>query len=167
MGARPWVTEAVRRTGAVFAEVHYPEAYTAQQLAHREHVSGHRVAKVVVVYADGKPTMLVLPASHRVNFDRLREALKAKEISLASESEVAGLFPDCETGAEPPLRHGGLEMLMDREMRVDGDILFNAGTHEDGIMMPFAAWFGLAHPRVEAFAVEPGRMPPRPAGEED
>lgn len=167
MGARPWVMEQVRRTGAVFAEVHYPEAYTAQQLAHREHVSGHRVAKVVVVYADGRPMMLVLPASHRVNFDRLRETLKAKEISLASESEVSGLFPDCETGAEPPLRHGDLDVTMDPSMKVEGDILFSAGTHADGIMMPFTAWYDLVHPRVEPFAVEPGRLPPRPEGVED
>jgi hypothetical protein len=35
--------------GIPFEEVHHAEAYTAQEVAQREHFSGHRVAKVVVV----------------------------------------------------------------------------------------------------------------------
>ena len=42
--------------GIPFEEMHHPEAYTGQKVAQRaQHFSGHRVAKVVVVMADGRP----------------------------------------------------------------------------------------------------------------
>src|SRR3712207_7396677 len=43
-------------------------------------VSGHRVAKVVGVLADGRPVELILPASRRVMLDRVREVLGAAEV---------------------------------------------------------------------------------------
>ena len=54
--------------------VHYrlsrhDEAYTAQDLAAAEHVSGREVIKPVVVQADGQLVMCALPASYRVDLD--------------------------------------------------------------------------------------------------
>lgn len=154
MNAQAWVAETVQRAGAPFQKLHHPRALTAQQLAEKEHVSGKRVCKVVVVMADGKPKMLVLPASRSVDLILLRAALGAQAVELAAESEVAALFPDCEVGAEPPLR-AGMEVVMDRAMEVEGDVVFPAGTHEEAIRMPFKDWFRLVQPRVESFSVRP------------
>jgi Ala-tRNA(Pro) deacylase len=46
------------------------------------------LAKVVVVMADGRPVELILPASRRVNLDRVRTVLHAHEIRLATEAEM-------------------------------------------------------------------------------
>lgn len=155
MGARTWVTERLK--GAAFEEVHHSRAMTATELAHHEHVSGHRVAKVVVVFADGKPTMLVLPASHRVVMWRVKEALGVKEVRMAEEGDLLRLYPDCEVGAEPPLAPcDWVPVLMDEAMRVDGDIVFNGGTHTDGIRMRFEQWFRRVGPRVASFTEETG-----------
>ncbi len=163
MSAKMWISELLRRENIEFREVKHPTAFTAQELAHSEHVSGHRVAKVVVVFADGKPMMLVLPASRRVLLSSLQELTNSEEIHLASEADMSLLFPDCEVGAEPPLRHGEkMPVWMDESMQVEGEFVFSGGTHRDGIHMDFKDWFDLVDPRVESFTVEPGRFPPRP-----
>jgi Ala-tRNA(Pro) deacylase len=122
-------------------------------VAQREHVSGHRVAKVVCVMADGRPVELVLPASRRVRLDWLHEVLRAREVRLASEDEMQAHFPDCEVGAIPALRHWkGVDVVMDGHLRVSGDVLIHGGTHHDAITMRFDDWFELVNPRVEWFS---------------
>jgi len=143
----------LEQRGIRYQELHHPEAFTAQQVAQAEHVSGHHVAKVVVIMADGRPYELVLPASRRVMLDRVREALGANDVRLASEAEMERLFADCEVGAIPPLPAGGqVSMIMDETMRVPGDIVFQSGTHTDAVRMQFEDWFRMANPRLASFS---------------
>jgi prolyl-tRNA editing enzyme YbaK/EbsC (Cys-tRNA(Pro) deacylase) len=37
---------------------------------------------------------------------------------------------------------------MDHSLEVEGDILFQAGTHTDAIRLPFRDWFDLVRPEV-------------------
>jgi hypothetical protein len=46
---------------------------------------------------------------------------------------------------------------------VDGDILFQAGTHFDAVRMRFADWFALVQPRVEHFTA-PATFSETPGG---
>jgi Ala-tRNA(Pro) deacylase len=158
MSTATWIKNELEQQGVSFEERHHPQVYTAQAVAQCEHVSGHRMAKVVVVMADGRPVELILPASRRVVLDWVREILGAREVRLATEHEMEQHFTDCEPGAIPALRHwAGVEVLMDRSLRVDGDILFQAGTHCDAIRMRFDDWFRLVNPRVEMFSMADNR----------
>jgi Ala-tRNA(Pro) deacylase len=148
-----WLRQVLQHRGINFEEYHHRDAYTAQYVAHREHVSGHRVAKVVVVMADDRLVELVLPASRKVDLDRAKTVLHAHTIRLASEEEMEKVFTDCEVGAEPPLRHWkDVEVLMDRSLEVEGDILFQAGTHADAIRLNFQDWFWMVKPQVASFS---------------
>ena len=118
-------------------------------MAQREHVSGHRVAKVVCVLADGRPVELVLPASRRVMLDWVRELLGAREVRLATEEELGRYFTDCELGAIPALRHWDVDVIMDSHLCRDGDIYLLGGTHRDALRMNFDDWFAMVNPRVE------------------
>jgi Ala-tRNA(Pro) deacylase len=142
--------------GIPFEELHHREAYTAQQVAAREHVSGHRVAKVVVVMVDGHPVELILPATRRVDLRRVRLFLDATTVRLATEAEMENVFTDCEVGAIPALQQcPGITVLMDRSLNVDGAILFQAGTHTDAIRLNFRDWYELVRPQVATFSSEP------------
>jgi len=152
MSTATWVKNMLDEGGLAYEELHHPEAFTAQEMAQREHVTGHRVAKVVVAIADGHPIELILPATRRVLLGQLRMRLGARDVRLASEQEMEQHFADCELGAMPPLRHWqGVDVVMDDSMRVDGDIVFQAGTHFDAVRMRFADWFALVKPRVDYF----------------
>ncbi len=153
MATTAWIKSMLDRRGIPYEELHHRVVFSAQEVAEAEHISGHRVAKVVVVYADGRPVELILPASRRVVLDRVREILGARDVRLASEAEMAQVFNDCETGATPPLRHWkDVTVLMDFAMEVPGDIVFQAGTHEDTIRLKYQDWFALVNPRVESFS---------------
>ncbi len=151
-----WIRKTLELYGVPFVELHHPEAYTAQRVAQQEHVSGHRVAKVVVVMADGRPVELILPASRHVNLERVRAVLHADDIRLATEAEMEKYFADCDVGAVPPLRHWqDVDVLMDRSLNVDGDIVMQAGTHADAIRMRFRDWYEMVNPQVASFS-DPG-----------
>jgi len=143
----------LERRGLPFEEFHHREVYTAQDLAHHEHISGHRVAKVVVAVADGKFVELVLPASRHIDLARVKLVLGARSVRLATEDEMAAVFTDCDVGAVPPLRHWeGVAVVMDRALNVEGDILFCAGTHSDAIRLSFRDWYELVKPQVASIS---------------
>jgi Ala-tRNA(Pro) deacylase len=150
MATAVWIRDDLDRRGIAYQELHHRGAFTAQEVAQREHISGHRVAKVVCVMADGRPVELVLPASRRVALPWVGKLLGADDIRMATEDELERCFPDCELGAIPALRHWrGVEVIMDGHLRVDGDILIMGGTHRDAIRVRFDDWFQMVDPRVE------------------
>lgn len=159
MATLAWIKSALDRRGIRYQEVRHSAVYSAQELAHAEHVSGHRVAKVVVVLADGHPAELILPASRQVVFAEVARVLGAKEVRLATEPELAKLFADCEVGAVPALPHAkGVKVLLDEALAGPGEILFQAGTHQDAIKLNFEDWLKVATPRIDSFS-EPLQEP--------
>jgi Ala-tRNA(Pro) deacylase len=160
MATATWIRAELDQRGVTYQELHHPEVFTAQAMAQREHVSGHRVAKVVAVLADDRPIELILPASRRVNLNRVRDTLGARFVRLASEDEMEKFFPDCERGAVPALRHwGNVEVLMDDRLKGPGDIVFQAGTHSDAVRMRFDDWFPMVNPRVASFSEPVSNLP--------
>lgn len=148
-----WIRKMLALRRIPFEELHHHEAFTAQTVAKCEHMSGHRVAKVVVVMIDGHPVELILPASRHVVLEKVRQALNAQQARLATEEEMKTFFTDCETGAIPALRHWkDVPVLMDLSMKVEGNILFQAGTHCDAVRLSFRDWFELVNPQVVTFS---------------
>jgi hypothetical protein len=41
---------------------------------------------------------------------------------------------------------------MDRSLNVEGDILFQAGTHSDAVRLSFRDWYELVNPQVATFS---------------
>lgn len=124
-------------------------AYTAQELAAAEHVPGREHAKVAIVKAGKRFVMVVLPAPRKIDFRELAAILPEKEARLASEDEFAGLFPGCEPGAMPPFGDlFAMEVIADRSLEQDEDIVFQAGSHNESIRMKYADFKRLVRPRV-------------------
>jgi Ala-tRNA(Pro) deacylase len=144
------------RLEAYFREKHiefqamtHPPAYTAQDVAAAQKVKGKQVAKVVMVLADTQVVMLVLPASSRIDFQKLKDALGGQQVRLAKEEEFSGLFPDCDIGAMPPfgnLYH--VPVYVDRALTEDVEIVFQAGSHSDTIKIACKDYTRLAQPVV-------------------
>jgi Ala-tRNA(Pro) deacylase len=80
----------------------HPLAYTAQEVAERQHFSGDQMAKVVMLEVDDKLVMGVVTGSQKVNLNTAKASLGAHEARLAREDEFISKFPDCEIGAMPP-----------------------------------------------------------------
>jgi Ala-tRNA(Pro) deacylase len=143
----------LRDNSVPFELQHHPLAYTAQAVAESEHVPGRLVAKVVMVYADGRLTMLALPAPARVDLARAAAAMGAKEVRLAHEEEFRAAFADCQIGAMPPFGNlYGVPTFVERSLAEDESIIFQAGTHTDTIRVAYKDYDRVVKPVVAEFA---------------
>ena len=140
--------------GVGFQAMTHPTAYTAQDVAAAQRVKGKQVAKVVIVLADATAVMLVMPASYRIDFAKLKMALNAKDARLAKEEEFSNLFPDCDTGAMPPFGTlYSVPVYVDRSLTEDPEIVFQAGSHRDTMKITYQDYARLAQPVVADFAM--------------
>ena len=141
-----------RENGVHYQTLSHPPAYTAQEIAAAQHVPGKQVAKVVMVTANSRPVMLVLPASHHIDFRKLGEALGMKKVRLAHEREFESLFPDCDLGAMPPFGNlYGVRVCADETLAEDTEIVFQAGAHDTTMKIAYSDFVRLANPIVADF----------------
>jgi len=148
------VVKYLKSNRVQFALRHHPARYTAQEVAAAEHITGEEVAKVVILKADERHVMGVLPATCVVDMAKAKKALGASKVQLASEDEIAAIFPDCEVGAMPPFgAEYDLETYVDQRLAEDEEILIPAGTHEDSVLLAWEDYRRLARPKVADIAV--------------
>jgi prolyl-tRNA editing enzyme YbaK/EbsC (Cys-tRNA(Pro) deacylase) len=76
----------------------HPVAYTSQEIAAADHIPGRELAKTVVLTADGRLVMAVLPADHVINMQALKKGIGSKSIALAPERQFIRHFPSCQAG---------------------------------------------------------------------
>lgn len=148
------IQELLDEKGVYYAEHEHPPAYTAQEIAAEEHVSGDMLAKPVLVRADDQYVMCVLPASFKLDMEKVAAALGADNVRLAEESEMARIFADAEVGAEPPFGSlYRLHTLVDEHLAMDEEIVFQAGTHRRAIRMKWVDYENIAKPTIADLAV--------------
>jgi Ala-tRNA(Pro) deacylase len=126
--------------------LHCP-APTASKRAKTIHVTGRRVAKGVLVKAPGGDALVVLPATHRIDLERLAGVLGEKEVRIATEDEVERVFANCERGALPPFgRLYGLRTVVDLSLDSCGEFVFLANTRHEGIRMRYRDYAAIENP---------------------
>jgi Ala-tRNA(Pro) deacylase len=109
--------------------VRHPRTLTSTETAQAAGVPGDRLAKPVVVEDDERYMVVVIPASHRLKFTALHNAL-GRQCGLATEREVEALFEDCERGAVPAVAQAyGLDVFVDDALLGLDDVYFEAGDH--------------------------------------
>jgi Ala-tRNA(Pro) deacylase len=132
----------------------HPEAVTAQRTAQAEHVKGRHHAKVVMVKSGEERLMMVLPADHQIDLEKVEKAV-GKTASLDKEHEFKSLFPDCAIGAMPPFGNlYGLSTYVDQSLAQEDYVVFEAGTHTDAIKMSYRDYEKIVKPRVEDLAIK-------------
>jgi Ala-tRNA(Pro) deacylase len=144
--------EFLDQNGVRWVSIVHSPAYTAQEVAASAHIKGRELAKTVMVKVDGKPVMVVLPASQRVDFQVLREVTGGESVVLSSEAEFRELFPDCEAGAMPPFGNlYGMDVYVAPKLAEDVEIAFNAGSHTELMKLRYEDFERLVRPKVAAF----------------
>lgn len=132
-----------------YVTINHSLAYTAQRIAASAHIPGKEIAKTVMIKANGKMIMAVLPASCKINMDLLKSSINATEIEIASEKEFGLLFPECEVGAMPPFGNlYGMEVYVAEKLSMDEEIAFNAGSHRELIKLAYRDFEKLVRPRL-------------------
>jgi len=134
--------------------LHHPEAVTAQRIAQVEHVKGRHHAKVVMVKSGDQHLMMVLPADHQIDLEKVEKAI-GKSVSLDNEQEFKTLFSDCAIGAMPPFGNlYGLPTYVDQSLVEQDYIVFEAGTHTEAIKMSYRDYEKIVKPKVNDLATK-------------
>lgn len=141
--------------GVAYERQHHPVAYTSQEVAASEHVTGYDVAKTVLLRCGQDIVMVVLPAPMEVDLDRAAEVL-GSPVRLAREEEFRDLFPDCEVGAEPPFGNlYGVRVLVDPSLTTRPRIVCRDGTHTGTVTLATEDFLRLVSPEITEIAVGP------------
>ena len=127
----------------------HPRAVTAHRLAASEGISGHDVAKPVLVSIAGQLAMIVIPGSELLDVERASDVLGHNELRLATEDEFASVFDDCEVGAEPPFGNlYGIPTFMDEGLRARQRIVCRDGSHTQTITIAVTDYVELVDPEI-------------------
>jgi Ala-tRNA(Pro) deacylase len=139
--------------GVDYTQIHHRRDFHAAKTALDTFTPLQAFAKTVFVWIDGKPAMAVMPANEHLAPSKLRKALGAKQVRVATETDLKTLCPDCEPGAAPPFGVlYDLPVYASEALEQDEQITFNGGTHDEAVRMRFADWRRLALPKIVRLA---------------
>lgn len=134
-----------------YSTISHAPAFSAQYAASVMRVPGKKVAKTVVLNAGENILLAVLPASYRINLEKL-SAVVASRVELVEEYECSRLFPDCEPGVFPAFGElYGLPVYLDKALAENPEVVFSAGTRWDAIGMSNADFVWLVKPKICSF----------------
>jgi len=134
-------------------------AYTAQEIAARQHVSGNDLAKVVMIEADEQLVMAVVRGNDKIALHMVEDSLDVRHVRLATEDEFIARFPECEIGAMPPFGNlFGLKVYVDPALAKDEFIYFNAGNHVQTVRLKYQDFARIVQPIVVRLAGEPSKF---------
>lgn len=132
--------------------LHRPSPSAAHR-AQSVHVAGARVAKSVLVRAGEGYVLAVLPATHRIDLDRLGGAIGLAGLVIATEDEVEAAFRDCERGSVPPFGSVyGLRTVVDASLAGGNEIVIDANVRHEGLRLKFRDFEAVEHPAKARFA---------------
>ncbi|MGI9427825.1 MAG: aminoacyl-tRNA deacylase [Bythopirellula sp.] len=121
--------------------------YDAQRMSHAVHMSGHHVAKTVLLKTPAGFAVAVLPAAKVVDLQLAGKALGVSAVELATEHELAQHCSDCELGALPPFgSQYQMQTLVDERLAEDEQIVFEGNNHNESIKMKFGDYSNLERP---------------------
>lgn len=148
--------EGLRAHDVDYELLPHPRTMSAAAEARALDVPPEETAKTVIVRTANGFVRTVVPASRRIDLNRVARALDDPTVALATEAELAGAYPEFELGAVPPF-DGKLEdeVVVDAHLAGTHHVVFEAGTHDESIRMRTADLIALANAHVAEVCEHP------------
>lgn len=128
------VSEHLTRRGLRFEVLPHERVFTAREEARTLGISPDEVVKAVVLDTPEGHVVAIVPGSRRIDLERVARALGIERVTLASEREIEGDFPQFELGALPPVPSlVGVPVVLDPEVLVHRTVTFAAGTQRESV----------------------------------
>ena len=130
MGVARTVREYLEELNVIYDIVEHPVSKTSIGIAHEAHLPARSLAKGVVLKDEnGVLSLAVVPSDRAVDLECISKALEHKA-ELASESDIARNFDDCDEGAIPPIGNAyALRVLLDERLTKEDEVYLEAGDH--------------------------------------
>lgn len=131
------LVELLRAAGAEFELLPHRRTTRAAGEAHALGVEPDDVAKTVIARAeDGRCVRAVVPASNRLDLERLAAATGTRTMELLAETDLVSAYPQFELGAVPPF--GGPEgdrVVVDKRLASRERVVLDAGVHDTSLRL--------------------------------
>jgi Ala-tRNA(Pro) deacylase len=138
----------LRQEGVPFTVLRHEPVFTSEQAAAVRGTSLASGAKALVVKADERFVLLVLPADRKLVSRKARESLGVKSLRFATKEEVENLT-GLQPGSIPPFGSlFGLASYCDPALAENSSINFNAGDHAISIQMAYADFIKVENPTL-------------------
>ena len=98
-------------------------------------VTNDKVAKTILLGDDDSYLLAVIPASHRLDIDRLNSAM-ARALVIMNDNELEATFSDCDRKSIPPTGElYGVETIVDPALLNKDEIFFESGDQKQMVHM--------------------------------
>lgn len=142
----------LKNSHVLFDAYEHEPVHTSEEAAKVRNTNPHEGAKALVFYADGKPVMIVLPGDMKVDMKEFKHQFAVRDFRMATPDEVlttTGLA----IGAVPPFGHiFGIPLYVDRKLKDNDRVVFNAGLHNKSIRLKESDWEKVAKPVIGNFS---------------
>jgi len=148
----------LEKQGIKFEVVPHKKVYTAYDLAQTLGEKLEKIAKTLLIQAEvpevkkiaKKNYIVVVPASYRANFDKIKKYLKAKKVSIAPEKLILKL--GVKPGALSPFgKMHDLEVLLDKALLKAKDVIVGAESFTESLRIKVKDLHKLENTLVAAF----------------
>jgi len=148
------IINLLKENGVNFKETKHKAVYTSQEAAAVRGTELKLGAKALLMYANKKPIMVVVPADRKVDTKKLKLFLKIKDLRMAKPEEVKTVT-GVEIGAVPPFGHiFDIPLYADMAIKENPSVVFNAGSHTLSIDIKQSDYEKVASPILADFALK-------------
>ncbi|MBI9097962.1 MAG: YbaK/EbsC family protein [Spirochaetaceae bacterium] len=145
------LVDFLNQTHTFYSTVKHEPAYSALSSAKSAHISAKEMVKSVLIKLDGSYTLAVLPSNAKIDFKKLKQITGSQNATLAEEEDLETIFPDCTTGAVPPLGNlYHIPVISDSLITCHDEMFFEAGSHREIMKMRISDYLKLTHPKIAA-----------------
>ena len=131
MNIAPTLVKQLTKHGISYDTIRHGYSHSSLHAAHSANIPAQKMVKTVVLEDDQGYVMALVPANHYVKINELNIFLN-RRMGLATETELAHLFTDCEPGAIPPIGAAyGMTTVVDNTLNNCHDVYIEAGNHTD------------------------------------
>ncbi len=133
--------------------------YPLSELAEALGISEEMIAKVVLLKVKDSFMKVVLPVHWLIDMERMKEALRTRQVRLATTVELKSIFPGCEPETIPPFDKGDeFPTYIDLALLEEEEIAFAVGNRRQIVKMNTRDFAGRVCPCLADFHLRPLRM---------
>jgi Ala-tRNA(Pro) deacylase len=151
------VTQYLDADGVEYEVLEHEPVFTATDEAATAGVEPPHAAKTLALHDHGGYRLAVIPASHRLDVDRVRAALGAdRHLRLATEEEIQRAFPSFDVGALPPFGSPlPVPEILDIRLLYRDRVLCSGGDHRHSLLIDPREIARMAEPRIADICAKP------------
>lgn len=140
--------------GIDYDVLQHKTVYTAFDAAQTLKKKLGEISKSLLMKADKKYVLIVMPASHRADLGKLKKLLKVKNLEIVQEKEMAKVLK-VKPGAVTPFgKFHGLPVYVDKALLKSKLIVASTGSFTESVLMKAKDLLETGVESVETFAKE-------------